>query len=223
MTNNAYSNVTFLGRIYLGLGLIERADSVLRIAAANSPSEPVAHFLLGQSAELGGNDEEVERRYMAAIERNYPGEEAYSLLVQFYIRQNSYDDARLVAERWNQTFVASDKAPFFLGLSLIMSEDFAQANVLITQSLERNPNNPLAIYYLATTYRHLGNPLEARRLAQQAAGMDTLFALPYLEMVYLAADDGDHVEAKRAAKEYIRRAPADSALPYLQLFLNDNP
>jgi hypothetical protein len=76
------------------------------------------------------------------------------------------------------------------------------------------------VYYLATCNRLLGNAEEAKRLAQRSASLDQQSALPYMELIYLADDAGDREAAVAATREYLKRAPADSGMSYLQQFID---
>lgn len=208
-----------LGRIYIDLGLPGPADSILREALALRPDRPDAHGLLGENAHRLGDTARAIEYYETSLARGGHNEEVYQRLFQLYLWSNRYEEARATGHRWERAFPGSYAAPFMLGTAFIRLEAYDSARTALTRSMTRQPDAALPVYYLATTYRHLGQPERARELAERAALLDTTLALPYLELVYLAADAGDRAAAVAATHAYLTRSPGDSGMSYLQQFI----
>jgi tetratricopeptide (TPR) repeat protein len=218
--DTAYTERVHLGNIYQQLGLPDAADSMLAQAIALQPDRPNAYARLGELAHLLGDTTGAITNYEAALRRGGNSEEIHKRLTQLYQWSGQLDRAVATGHQWEQRWPGSSAAPFVLGLAFIAQQEYDSANAAFERSVARSPQSALGVYYLATTYRHLGEPAKSRELAERAAILDSTLALPYLEMVYLADDAGDRVEAARATRAYLRRSPADSGMPYLRQFLD---
>ena len=106
-----------------------------------------------------------------------------------------------------------------MGTCYYMVDDNEHALKEFESALRLDPKHALTCYYIASTYRKMGKLDVAMQYAKQAASLDPRLALPYLEQIYIAADQGDRETAVRATSEYLKRAPSDSGMAYLQQFM----
>lgn len=219
VTDTGYAARIRLAQVYLSLTQPLRADTLLRQAVALHPDLPGAYALLGASAENRAEAEEAGRHYEDAIARGGVNDDIFRRLAQLHQWSGELEEALAVTRRWEELLPSSFLAPLLRGTTFIRMEQYDSANVALQRSLIRTPENALTTYYLATTYRHLDQPDRARELARLAARLDTTLALPYLELLYLAADADDRAGAVAATREFLRRSPADSGMGYLQQFL----
>jgi len=221
--NALYSDLVRYGAVLQSLGRFDDADSVYSRAVRSAPEEYNAYAAWGGLAQRRGDTARAIALYRESIARGATVEDPYRLLTHLYQLQGRAGQALATAQSWEQTFPASAAAPFFMGTVYIVSEQYDSANAALQRAHERIPDNVLAMYYLATTYRHLGQPERSGELVRRATQIDSTFALPYLELVYLAADAGDTAGAATAAREYVRRAPDQAGMEYLQQFLDYAP
>jgi tetratricopeptide (TPR) repeat protein len=192
---------------------------VLEESRRRAPNHPEPHFLLGSVAELKGDTAAAIGHYEEAVAHGLQDETAYTRLTQLYSLSGLPERAVDAAHRWEEEYPVSHNATLLLGTSYVTMQKYDSAYVTFRRLVARAPDHVLATYYLATACRHLGRLGEARQFAQRAAQLDTAFAWPWLEMIYQAADAGDRAGAAAATREYLRRAPQDSANGYFRKLL----
>lgn len=208
-----------LGYTHFTLNEIEEARQALTAAIALQPGRFEAYYYRGYVDEARADTSGALSDYEAAMQRGCGVEQLYIRLQQLYEWSGHVDRSIEIAHRWEQVFPKSADAPFLLGGAFVMRDQYDSAAAAFTRCLTLSPENALATYYLASSYRNLRDFTRAKQLAERAAQLDTTLTLPYLEMVYIAADAGDRDAARAAARAYVRRSPKDSGMAYLQQFL----
>lgn len=218
------SDTSYGDRIMLALSLQRlhdpgAADAILNEALAIDPRRFEVYYLLGADADDRKDTTAALRYYEDALRHGATDEDIYFRMTQLYQSSGHPDHAIDVAHQWEAHFPGSSRAALILGTGFIFLGQYDSAQNALQRSLQRSPREALATYYLATTYRHLGHADKAKELAFQATQLDSNLSLPYLELVYLAADAGDRPSAVAATQAYLKRAPGDSGMTYLQQFM----
>jgi len=201
------------------LGDIPRADSVIKVSLAVNPGQRDAYYYRAILAERVNDTVAALADYERAMTPYADIEEIYSRTVILYQARGQWADAERVAHGWKNQFPGSKQPDFFIGVSRIVMKDYAGARDALESSVRSGGATALTYFYLATAYRNLGDTDRAAAAARAAIGVDPELALPYLELIYLAADAGDHAAAVAATREYLKRAPYDSGMSYLQQFM----
>ncbi len=197
----------------------EEAGGVLDEAIQRNPNRFDAYYYRGAQREMLFDTAGAIQDYEASLARGGRVAEVFMRLAQIYQWSKTPQRAVEITRLWEQAYPKSFEAPFMAGTTYLVLKQYESAASALTRALALKPNNALAMYYLATAYRSLNKPQFAKELAIAASKNDTALALPYLELVYLAADAGDRAAAKAAAVEYLRRSPQDSTMGYLRQFL----
>ncbi|MEW5700824.1 MAG: tetratricopeptide repeat protein [Candidatus Zixiibacteriota bacterium] len=219
LSDTSLQSRTLLSQAYQRLGMLEKADTMAAETSRRWPGHFEAYYIRARGAIAAGDTAAALRYYQEAVDRHPDEEEVYVRLVALCQQSRDRERTAAAARLWEANFPAHARASFILGTSYVMLSQYDSANAALTRALKHAPDDALAIYYLAMTHRHLGQPNRARELAQRAARLDTTLALPWMELVYLADDAGDRAAAVAATREYLRRSPADSGQPYFRKFL----
>jgi tetratricopeptide (TPR) repeat protein len=197
----------------------ERADSLIGLSLSRDPNQREGFYYLGIVNERRLDTVAALANYERAMSPQSEVEDVYSRAVKLYQARGQWVDAARVGTAWMAQFPNSPSAPFFVGISRVAIKDYAGASDALERAATADPNSALTAFYLATAYRNLGQTDRAVAAANRSAAIDPTLALPYLELVYLAADRGDHASAVAATTEYLKRAPYDSGMSYLQQFM----
>ncbi|MEW5874188.1 MAG: tetratricopeptide repeat protein [Candidatus Zixiibacteriota bacterium] len=219
LSDSSYGSRTMLGLIYLQTGQFELSRKALEEAIALKPSEFGAYYHRALYYESQYDTTRAIVDYEAAIARGGNDEEIFRRLVQLCQFSGRIPQALNACNRWARLFPNSVDPYFLAGTSYIMASKFDSAGMYLTEARTRAPGSGLIAYYLATALRESGQPDRAREVAMQATTLDTTLALPWLELVYLAADAGDTPAAVAATHEFLRRSPGDSGMSYLQPYI----
>lgn len=196
-----------------------RADSILSISLTNDPGQREAYYYRGIVCERRSDTTGALENYERAMSPKPDIDDVYLRATKLYQAQQRWADVERVCLEWEANFPSASLSSFFLGVSRIVTRNYAGARDALERSAARDPQGALTQFYLATAYRNLGEPDRAKSAAQKAAALDSLLAPPYLELLYLAADAGDRTGAVAATREYLRRSPGDSGMAYLQQFM----
>jgi len=219
LSDTAYAALSSLGLVYINLGRYDDARPVLDRAIAMRPKEFSAYYNRGLLEEIQSDTAAAIADYESAT-KYAPGlNDVYQRLVQLYQWSGEPLKGVEAAQRWARENPKSVTAPFLEGTCYYMLNQDRLAQRAFENALRLEPDNALTCYYMASTQRRLGNMELARQYAQQSANLNPSLALPYLELVYIAADVGDHEAAVKATHEYLKRAPSDSGMVYLQQFM----
>lgn len=203
----------------LTLGRDAQADSLISASLRLNPDQQEAFYYRGIAKERQADTSAALESYERAMLPQTDVEDLYIRCTRLYQAMGRWADAERVCTSWQQRFPSSATAAFFAGMNRIATGQYETGKSALERSLQLNPNNALALFYLATAYRNLGERDKAAQAARRAADIDTTLALPYLELIYLAADAEDRAGAVAATREYLKRAPYDSGMTYLQQFM----
>ncbi|MBI5868624.1 MAG: hypothetical protein HZB43_10095 [candidate division Zixibacteria bacterium] len=219
LSDTAYDCRCMLAVACMRMQRPEEAGVVLDEAIQRSPNRFDAYYYRGAQREMLFDTAGAKQDYETSLAKGGRVAEVYLRLAQIYQWSNTPRKAIEITRLWEQAYPKSFEAPFMAGTTYLVLQQYDSAAAALARALVLRPNNALGMYYLATAYRNLNKPQYARELALAASKIDTALALPYLELVYLAADAGDRAAAKAAAVEYLRRSPQDSTMEYLRQFL----
>jgi tetratricopeptide (TPR) repeat protein len=218
-SDTAYAALSSLGLVYINLRRFDDARAALDNAIAMRPNEFSAYYNRGLLEEISADTAAAIADYETAV-RNLPGaDDIYTRLVQLYQWSGQPLKGIEAAKNWERENPNAKMAPFLMGTCYYMVEANEDALRAFERALRLDPKHALTCYYIASTYRKTGKLDLAMQYARKAASLDTQLALPYLEQVYIAADQGDRETAVRATSEYLKRAPSDSGMAYLQQFM----
>jgi tetratricopeptide (TPR) repeat protein len=220
MSDTAYAARATAGMMYIQLGRRGDARRVLDDAIALRPTHFFAYFARGVLNEVTGDTTAALQDYESSYDRGGRFPELFTRMVQLYQWSGQTTRSVEAARRWQEYDPSSHSAVFQEGTAHYLAGDYDLAKAAFERAALLDQQNALTLYYLASCSRLTGNPEEAKLYAQRAAALDRQLALPYMELIYLADDAGDRDAAVAATREYLRRAPGDSGMPYLQQFMD---
>ena len=219
LSDTAYGARATLGLICLNLGKTDEAKKVLDEAIKIHPDQYLAYYNRGLVEETLADTAAALADYHTAVKYAPGNRDAYTRIVQIYQWSGQTLSAIDAARRWQREDPNSATAIFLEGTCHYMVGEYKLARSTFERVLLLSPKDALTMYYLASTHRNLGEVEVAKQYAKHATDTDPNLALPYLELVYIAADKGDHAAAVAATREYLKRAPSDSGMAYLQQFM----
>lgn len=219
ISDTAYAALSSLGLVYINLGQMDDARKVLDQAVAMRPGEFSAFYNRGLLEEIEADTAAALADYEKAVTCAPGLDDVYARIVQLYQWSGRPLNAIAVAQQWEKENPKSVTAVFLEGTCYYMFNDNENARKTFERVLLLDSEHALSNYYLASTYRKMGKFDLAEQFAKNAANLDPRMALPYLELVYIAADKGDHAAAVAATKEYLKRSPKDSTMSYLKQFM----
>lgn len=196
-----------------------KADSILGISLMNDPNQREAYYYRAIVDERRQDTASALANYERAMVPRPDIEDVYLRATKLYQAQQRWSDAERVCTAWQSNYPNAPMANFLLGMCRIATRRYPEARDALERSAALDPRSALTLFYLATAYRNLGEKDKAAQAARRAADIDTTLALPYLELIYLAADAEDRAAAVAATREYLKRAPYDSGMTYLQQFM----
>ena len=162
--------------------LHEREERLRRRRVEHMPSDPVAHFTLGNSLEAAGDLPAAIRAYERALELRPAFVEAGVNLGALYVGEGRLDEAAAVLEQ----ALAGDpnRVEALNNLGLIYREwgRLAEARDMYVKALQLQPDLAQAHFNLALVYRGMGQRDEAVEHLTEAVridpGIKALYALP---------------------------------------------
>jgi len=173
----------------------------LRKALAADPNLPGIHYELAEA--LRASDElkqkaEAEQQYQLAVTANPSDEKAITRLGDIEMEKGDLDRAAAYYQR--ALALAPGEADASIGMARIYMQknDLSAALPLLERVTAADPSNDLAHYRLATAYRRLNRPEDAKR------ELDTYLKLKALKdklrEVYKNLRTGDEPDNKEATK-----------------------
>lgn len=213
------SELNTLAFCHFSIGRGASGDSILEVSLGRQPTQHEPHYYRGLFAESAFDTTAAIAHYAAAASIGTAPEDVFVRWARLLNGLHRWDESARVADAWASRFPSSPEAPLVAGICRIATREYDVARRSLERSLSIDSANAVANYYLATAYRNLGQVDAAKSAALRAAQLDPSLHLPYLELLYIAADAGDRAGALAATREYLRRAPGDSGMPYLQQFL----
>lgn len=190
---------------------IEKLDSHIQAQPESAP----LHALQAKVNLAQGNDESAESSLLKAIELQPDYRNAYAMLVQLYLKNESLDTALVRLEEMLENNPEDISAMMIMGGIFEQQSEWKQARNIYTRILEINPEFVLALNNLAYLYSTAFDDLEqAEELAQKArqaypndpAIADTLGWIKYLQ--------GDYEMARFLLKESSEQLPNQPEILY---------
>lgn len=196
-----------------------KAESLLTLSLTLEPNQQEAHYYRGIVYERRQDTINAVASYELALIPQTNVEDVYMRCSRLYQGLFRWPDAERVATAWMAQFPNSPSAPFTIGICRIAAKQYATARDALERAASLDSTSALTYFYLATAYRNLGETDRALATANRSAALDPSLALPYLELIYLAADREDRGAAVAATNEFLKRSPSDSGMSYLQQFM----
>lgn len=173
---------------------LENAMKFAQTAIGISPDLPEQHWVIGYVLTQKRDFGEAETHLKHAIDISPSFADAYALLggIETYrgAPENTipllHDALRRNPNAGYLYFLLLARAYYFLG-------DYDQAQINLSEALERNPENVEARLYLAATLFHLGRIDEAEWEPMEVQGIEPEFSLEIWSMNYPMAR-GEHLE-----------------------------
>lgn len=139
-----------LGQVLLTTGQLERAAELLERALAIEPTYIKAQFALGRVVFEQGDPVAALPLVASVVERQPSHEEAIYVLSQVLASLGLTDDAQAATERWQQVYAARDR----IGA--------------LDRAVRAGPSSAELHLAMADEFLVIGDPLEARRVLQDA-------------------------------------------------------
>ncbi len=219
--DSSYDQMCTLGMLYAQAQRFDDALSTLEQAKSMIPESGVAWYYAGQVYQVMADTANAVEQLQGALERGAEQKaDIYQRLVQMLQWSGRRDEAIAIAREWEREFPRSGSPPFLLGTVWYQEEQYDSAQAALMRAFHFTPQSATLHFYLGSVQRNRGQWDSARAHLHRAAELNQNMAIPFLELVYLYADQGDHESAKEAAQRYLQRAPQDSSMDYLQRYLD---
>jgi len=194
---------TELGQKYMQQGNLKVALEDLNKALAYDPDYTDAHTVLGLLYERIGDAKQAEDHYRRASQLRPKGGPELNNYGTFLCKVGRYDESTQYFERamadpfYNTPEVAMTNE----GTCLLKGGKKDEAETVLRKALERSPNNPEALFQLASALYEKGDYFKARAFVQrfEAVGQPRPESLMLGRNIELRLGNGS------AASEYTRR------------------
>jgi putative PEP-CTERM system TPR-repeat lipoprotein len=165
-----------LGAIYVSQRRLTAARTELMEVARREPSISTL-TMVGLLYHLEGQLDEARSWYEKALKINSRAAAAANNLAWLYAERNERLDVALnLAQTARAELPTQPEVTDTLGWVYYKKDLTAMAIPLFTQSLERDPDNPLYLYHLGVSQARQGNDAAARALLQRALKLQPDFA-----------------------------------------------
>jgi len=205
-----------LGRSFLALGALDRAETNLQLALTEDPHCVVCLQGLAEVAERQGNTEKALAHLIAAKQKDPENPEVLFEFGRVCLQRNLLDDAMPALTK--AVALKPDQEPYVyvLGSAYVAQHDLPRAAALFGELLQKHPQDAIlnyamgAVYYLQHKYPEAESSLkESLRLQPKQ-----IAAPYYLSLTYDAIGQDD--QAVTTLRDLVKDYP-DHAPSYVQL------
>ncbi|MEX2443533.1 MAG: tetratricopeptide repeat protein [Alkalispirochaeta sp.] len=156
------------------LGLFDDAIELLTEVLADDPDNLSALLNIGIAYTESGHNDSAIQALSYYVQHDEENDEAWEALGCAYLRRKEYATAEDHLQRARG--LNSTNASVLRNLSVLFSETGRgrESYDTLTKAYELNPNDYLTTYALATAYRYLERPQEARTLLERLQTFDYL-------------------------------------------------
>lgn len=205
-----------LGRSYLALGALDRAETNLQLALTLDPQCVVCFQGLAEVAEKEGNTEKALAHLIAAKKMDPENPEILFEFGKVCLQRNLLDDAMPALTK--AVALKPDQEPYVyvLGSAYVAQHDLPKAASLFGELLQKHPKDPVLNYAMGSVYylQHKYAEAEASFKESLRAQPDQIAASYYLGLTYDAIGQDD--QAVTIFRDLVKNHP-EHAPSYVQL------
>lgn len=158
-----------LGTMLRHANLPELAAIEAEKALAKSPSQPLAHFMLGEIALLKSDIPTAIRELEAERDVNVDYAPLYWRLGDAYLRVERLEDSQQALTRAIALDTNLTGAFTLMGKLLLRKQDTQTAIMYLQHAEKMDPNDATVHYLLSQAYHHMGKEEDARRESAAAS------------------------------------------------------
>ncbi|MFW5696136.1 MAG: tetratricopeptide repeat protein [Alkalispirochaeta sp.] len=153
-------------------GLFDDAVALLTEVLADNPNNLAALLNIGIAYTESGRNDSAIQALSYYVQHDDENDEAWEALGCAYLRKKDYRAAEKHLE--HARALNSQNASVLRNLSVLFSETGRgrKSYATLTKAYDLNPNDYLTTYALATAYRYLQRPEEARTLLERLQTFD---------------------------------------------------
>lgn len=202
----------FLGQIFFRLEQYPAAAAEYEEALRFQPGFYYAEHELAQSYMLAGNKEQGIAAYFRLL-ADYPGDsDSRSVLAATLIEQERWDEAKAVLAQGK--LEDETRAEWWLqsGYVELIRHNYPAAKAELTELLNRDPNNPDALFYLGVAAQLENQPAEARGWFEQVAPDSPRYAEAQRRVAWSYQAEGQSEQAREYLKGLNQKLP--KVVPY---------
>ena len=174
-------NYSQLAKIYLDLGLIDNAETLLRKALKYSPKSAKAHELMGLAQANKRNWQEAESMFKYALMKDPEDNYILDNLIRIFAEQNQHQKAvNLLLKKINKKKktelekLGSYQDDMSIAGSYFSLKDYKNTEKFLLSALNKYPGNTVALFYLANVYR------QTNRMEESIEQLDRILEInPY--------------------------------------------
>ena len=153
-------NYSQLAKIYLDLGLIDNAETLLRKALKYSPKSAKAHELMGLVQANKRNWKEAEYMFHYALMKDPEDNYIMDNLIRIYAEQNQHEKAANILlkkinkkKKTEREELGSYQDDMSIAGSYFSLKDYKNTEKFLLSALDKYPGNTVALFYLVHVYR----------------------------------------------------------------------
>jgi tetratricopeptide (TPR) repeat protein len=159
---NSYRYDQVLGKSFEERQEFSNAIIEYKLALKANPQAPGLHHALGNIYWLAGNYDEAKPEFEAELQIAPEDYLCTWKLGNIYLQKHQYDKALPYLQRAIQQKPSLAQAYRDIGKLYMETDKYDRALVYLQKVIQLDPTVPNTYYLLATTYRHLGNSVEAQ-------------------------------------------------------------
>jgi cytochrome c-type biogenesis protein CcmH/NrfG len=159
-TPGRVKNYSQLAKIYLDLGLIDNAETLLRKALKYSPKSAKAHELMGLAQANKRNWKEAEYMFKYALMKDPEDNYIMDNLIRIYAEQNQHEKAANILlkkinkkKKTEREELGSYQDDMSIAGSYFSLKDYKNTEKFLLSALDKYPGNTVALFYLVHVYR----------------------------------------------------------------------
>lgn len=194
ITSHATPALAFkLGRSYLSLGVLDRAERNFQLALSLNPDCAPCEQGLGEIAERQGDSEKALAHLIAAKQRDPQDPEILFQFGKLCLQRNLLEDALLALTKAVDLKPDQDSYVYVLASANVAQGNLSKAASLFGQLLQKHPQDAILKYAMGAVDYLQGKYPEAESSLKQSLKTqpDQVAASYYLGLTYDAAGQGD--------------------------------
>ncbi len=196
-----------LGRSFLALGALDRAETNLQLALNEDPQCVVCLQGLAEVAQRQGNTEKALAQLIAAKQKDPENPEVLFEFGRVCLQRNLLDDAVPALTKAVALKPDQESYVYVLGSSYVARHDLFKAASIFGQLLRKHPQDAVLNYSVGAVYYLQGKYPEAEAALKESLRLqpEQVAAAYYLGLTY--SSDGQDDQAVAVFRDLIRRYP----------------